>query len=142
MPTNNSTNSTPSISDMMGETTPTDEASGVETEEVEEETIENKYNEMESYWTPAETQREMNPDNPDVKIFISREIVKDSEEEGEEGDGTEMTVEEAADINRNLAELFAKDKDITNENTTVIKMNGEHVLAMNAIDKMYLTNMK
>ena len=54
----------------------------------------------------------------------------------------EMTVEEAADINRNLAELFAKDKDITNENTTVIKMNGEHVLAMNAIDKMYLTNMK
>lgn len=117
---------------------------GVTTEETEDGPVENKYNDMDPYWTPKEQEREFSSDTPDVRIYISREIVPESTEEGEEGtegeEGKVTTLDEAIEINRNLAEIYSQDPDINNNNTSVVKLKGEQILAMNAIDKLDLKN--
>lgn len=126
------------VETLMGNGSETTNEGGVTTEATEDEPIENRYNDIEGYWTPMEEERKFSSDTPDVRIYISREIVADSVEgeEGSEGDGTVVEVDEAIKISRDLAKLYESNKDINNSNTSIINSNGEQIIAMNAIDKI------
>lgn len=87
--------------------------------------IENKFNDFTSYWdaTEGEETYKISPDNPDVRIYISRQILPEDDEENEADEDAES----------NIAGL--DDPDITKENTTSIQIdNGESLLAHKSTD--------
>ena len=119
-----------------------------------EEVIENKYNDISGYFDAEEEEFIASTDTPTVRIYISRERVPEKDEEtGEtkEETSTEETketivkgttggtseqvesVEEAVRESVKIAELYRKNKDITNQNTAIIKTGDQKIVAMKAI---------
>lgn len=106
--------------------------------EQEDGPVENKFNDYTAYWDPLEEKFVMSTDTPTVRIYISREIVPDTvegEEDTQELDEALATVEASHDMS-----VVYQNKDINNNNTTVVNLNDEQILAMNAIDKLDLKN--
>lgn len=111
---------------------------GTENTEEEDGPVENKFNEYTSYWDPKEQEFKMSTDTPVVRIFISREVVPELDEDGEMKDTIDL--EEAAKLTHDMAVAYQENPDINSKNSTVVKLDGEQVLAMNAIDKLDLNN--
>lgn len=107
-----------------------------ESTETEDEPVENKFNEYTSYWDAKDQEFKMSTDTPTVRIFISREIVPD--EMPEEAEEIELT--DAEKISHDMSVVYQMTPDITPRNSTVVKLEGKQVLAMNAIDKLDLNN--